>query len=187
MSRPNSKDRELREARPGGDSRGHVRPPVSAPAARRLSAVLLPRPRGRLWDADGNEMLDFMCAYGPNLLGYGDAAIDAAFSHQLDLGDAMTGPTGLMVELAEAMTAMVSHADWAMFCKNGSDATLMALMTARTHTRRATVILAKGAYHGAAPWCAQRPVGTIPPGQGRRGDVRLQRCGQPGGGGPRGG
>src|SRR5450432_2872281 len=121
------------------------------------------RGRGaRLWDADGNEMLDFMCAYGPNLLGYGDEEIDAAFTAQLDQGDAMTGPTGLMVELAEAMTMMVSHADWAMFCKNGSDATLMALMTARAHTRRGTVILAKGAYHGAAPWCAQQRVGTIP-------------------------
>jgi glutamate-1-semialdehyde 2,1-aminomutase len=162
MARPNSRDRELRERAeaviPGG-MYGHQ------------SVRLLPddypqffsRGKGaRLWDVDGNEVLDFMCAYGPNLFGYGDEGIDAAFTRRLAQGDAMTGPTGLMVELAEAMTAMVSHADWAMFCKNGSDATLMALMTARAHTRRKTVILAKGAYHGAAPWCAQRPAGTIP-------------------------
>ncbi len=60
------------------------------------------------------------------------------------------------------MTAMVSHADWAMFCKNGTDATPMALMVARAHTRRKTVILAKGAYHGAVPWCAPRPAGSSP-------------------------
>ncbi len=161
-TRPNSADSALRERAeaviPGG-MYGHQ------------SVRLLPddypqffsRGKGaRLWDADGNELLDFMCAYGPNLFGYGDAAIDAAFTDQLARGDAMTGPTGLMVELAEAMTAMVSHADWAMFCKNGADATLMALMVARAHTRRRTVILARGAYHGAAPWCAQRPAGTIP-------------------------
>jgi glutamate-1-semialdehyde 2,1-aminomutase len=161
MARPNSRDRELRERAeaviPGG-MYGHQ------------SVRLLPddypqffsRGKGaRLWDADGNEILDFMCAYGPNLFGYGDEGIDGAFTGQLARGDAMTGPTGLMVELAEAMTAMVSHADWAMFCKNGSDATLMALMTARAHTRRGTAILAKGAYHGAAPWCAQQRVGTI--------------------------
>jgi len=58
--------------------------------------------------------------------------------------------------------ALVAHADWAMFCKNGTDATTMALMTARAHTRRKTIVLAKGAYHGAAPWCTPRPRGTTP-------------------------
>jgi len=121
------------------------------------------RARGaRLWDVDGHELLDFMCAYGPNLLGYGDEKVDSAFLRQLDLGDTMTGPTALMVELAEAMTGMISHADWALFCKNGSDATQIALMTARAHTRRKTIILAKGAYHGAAPWCSLRPIGVVP-------------------------
>ncbi|MEO8927076.1 MAG: aminotransferase class III-fold pyridoxal phosphate-dependent enzyme [Caulobacteraceae bacterium] len=161
MARPNSQDRELRaraEAVIPGGMYGHQ------------SVRLLPddypqffsRGKGaRLWDADGHELLDFMCAYGPNLFGYGDADIDAAFTGQLAKGDTLTGPTALMVDLAEAMTAMVGHADWAMFCKNGADATLMALMVARAHTRRRTVILARGAYHGAAPWCALRPAGTI--------------------------
>ena len=162
MVRPNSEDRALRaraEAVIPGGMYGHQ------------STRLLPddypqffsRAKGaRLWDADGNELLDFMCAYGPNLLGYGDAAIDGAYIRQLTLGDTMTGPTGLMVDLAEALTAMVTHADWAMLCKNGADATLMALVAARTHTRRKTVILARGAYHGSAPWCALRGVGGTP-------------------------
>ncbi len=162
MTRPNSNDRALRERAeaviPGG-MYGHQ------------SVRLLPddfpqffsRAKGaRLWDVDGNELLDFMCAYGPNLMGYGDEAIEKAFIDQLRLGDAMTGPSPLMVELAETLTGMVSHADWAMFCKNGADATQMALMVARAQTRRKTVILAKGAYHGANPWCALRPAGVIP-------------------------
>jgi glutamate-1-semialdehyde 2,1-aminomutase len=66
-----------------------------------------------------------------------------------------------MVELAEALTRMVSHADWAIFCKNGTDATTMALTTARAHTRRRVVVRAKGAYHGALPWCTPRPAGVI--------------------------
>ena len=105
-------------------------------------------------DADGNRYLDFMCAYGPNLLGYADPEIDAAYVAQLRNGDCLTGPTALMVELAERFVAMVDHADWAMFCKNGTDATTMAL------TGRRTVILAKGAYHGAAPWCTPRHGGV---------------------------
>jgi glutamate-1-semialdehyde 2,1-aminomutase len=67
-----------------------------------------------------------------------------------------------MVTLAERMTALVEHAQWAMFCKNGTDATTMALVTARAHTRRKTVVLAKGAYHGAAPWCTPLTTGTTP-------------------------
>jgi glutamate-1-semialdehyde 2,1-aminomutase len=116
----------------------------------------------RLWDADGNELLDFMCAYGPNLMGYADEAIDEAYIRQMRQGDTMTGPTGLIVELAERFTAMVTHADWAIFCKNGGDATQIALMTARAHTRRKTIVRAKGAYHGASPWCATRPTGVTP-------------------------
>ena len=115
-----------------------------------------------IWDADGRRYLDLMCGYGPNLLGYGDAEIDGAYIDQLGRGDALTGPTALMVELAEAFTGMVAHADWAMFCKNGTDATSMAMVTARAHTRRRVIVLAKGAYHGAAPWCTPRPTGTTP-------------------------
>ena len=116
----------------------------------------------RLWDADGNEYLDFMCAYGPNLLGYADPEIDAAFTEQLARGDAMTGPSPLLVELAEQLVTMVAHAQWAMFCKNGTDATSMAVAVARAHTKRRKILLAKGAYHGAAAWCTPNPLGTLP-------------------------
>src|ERR1700742_2775613 len=161
MPASNSRDRELRERAeaviPGG-MYGHQ------------STALLPddypqffeRGEGaHIWDADGRRYLDFMCAYGPNLFGYANPQVDAAYVRQLGLGDTLTGPTALMVEMAEAMVAMVSHADWAMFCKNGTDATTMALVTARAHTRRKTVVRAKGAYHGAAPWCVPRPTGTL--------------------------
>jgi glutamate-1-semialdehyde 2,1-aminomutase len=115
-----------------------------------------------LWDVDGTRYLDLMCAYGPQLFGYAHETIDAAAITQMRRGDPLTGPTELMVTLAERMTAMVEHAQWAMFCKNGTDATTMALVTARAHTRRKTVVLAKGTYHGAAPWCTPRTNGTTP-------------------------
>jgi glutamate-1-semialdehyde 2,1-aminomutase len=115
-----------------------------------------------LWDVDGNRYLDLMCAYGPNLFGYAVKSIDDAAIAQMRLGDPLTGPTELMVQLAERMTGMVAHADWAMFCKNGTDATTMALMTARAQTKRKTIVLAKGAYHGAAPWSTPRLNGTTP-------------------------
>jgi glutamate-1-semialdehyde 2,1-aminomutase len=115
-----------------------------------------------LWDTDGNRYVDFLCGYGPNLFGYGHAAIDQAYVDQMKRGDTMTGPGPAMVELAEALTAQVSHADWAMFCKNGTDATTMAMMIARNFTQKKTIVLAKGAYHGAAPWCTPLKNGVTP-------------------------
>lgn len=115
-----------------------------------------------LWDVDGNRYVDFMCGYGPNLFGYGAETIDAAYAERMRAGDTMTGPGEAMVELAEAMVAQVAHADWAMFCKNGTDATTMAMMVARNHTGRKTIVLARGAYHGAAPWCTPLKKGVTP-------------------------
>jgi glutamate-1-semialdehyde 2,1-aminomutase len=114
-----------------------------------------------IWDADGNRYLDFMCAYGPNLLGYADQRVNEAAIAQMARGDTMTGPSPLLVDLAEAFVAMVSHADWAMFCKNGTDATTMAMTAARAETGKRTILVAQGAYHGAAPWCTPIPVGVV--------------------------
>jgi glutamate-1-semialdehyde 2,1-aminomutase len=57
---------------------------------------------------------------------------------------------------------MVAHARWAMFCKNGTDATSMAVAVARAHTRKREILVAKGAYHGADAWCTPNPAGTLP-------------------------
>ncbi len=114
-----------------------------------------------LWDVDGNRYLDLMCAYGPNLLGYGEPRVNAAAAAQLKLGDTMTGPSALMVRLAETLTSMVSHADWAMFCKNGTDATTMAMTAARAQTGKRRVLVAEHSYHGSAPWCTPVPRGVV--------------------------
>lgn len=116
----------------------------------------------RLWDADDNEYIDYMCAFGPNLLGYLHEPVEAAAAAQQALGDSMTGPSEIMVELAETMVGMVSHAEWALFCKNGTDATSAAIMVARAQTGRRKILYAKGAYHGAAAWCTPRLGGVLP-------------------------
>ncbi len=116
----------------------------------------------RLWDVSGREYLDFACAYGPNLLGYNHPAIEEAAQRQRALGDTLTGPSPVFVELAERLVAQVSHADWAMFAKNGTDTTTMAMTIARAQTGRRKVLVASGAYHGAAPWCSPFPAGTVP-------------------------
>ncbi|MCX2931967.1 aminotransferase class III-fold pyridoxal phosphate-dependent enzyme [Mycobacterium sp. CVI_P3] len=58
--------------------------------------------------------------------------------------------------------AGVEHADWAMFAKNGSDVTTLCLTIAMAHTKRATILVAEGAYHGALPWCNPDTTGVLP-------------------------
>jgi len=104
------------------------------------------------WDVDGNRFIDYMCAYGPNILGYNDPDVDAAAMEQIKRGNCMTTPSYKMVELAELMVDTVKSADWAFFAKNGGDVTTAAIMTARHHTRRKKIIFVAGFYHGVAPW-----------------------------------
>lgn len=115
---------------------------------------------GRVWDVDGNEYVDFMCSYGPIVLGHRHPKVEAAAAAQAQLADCQNGPAPVIVELSELLVETVDHADWAMFAKNGTDATTMCVTVARAATRKRKVLVAKGAYHGAAPWCTPLPTGT---------------------------
>lgn len=119
------------------------------------------RGRGsRIWDVDGNEYVDLMCSYGPIVLGHAHPKVDAAARAQQADADCQNGPSTVIVELAERLVERVAHADWAMFAKNGTDATTLCLMIARAGTRRRKVLVAEGAYHGSAPWCTPVAEGT---------------------------
>ena len=72
----------------------------------------------------------------------------------------MNGPGEAMVELAEKMVDTVAHADWVQFQKNGTDATTACVTIARAATKRRKVMVARGAYHGAVPWCSPSLVGV---------------------------
>lgn len=104
------------------------------------------------WDVDDNRYIDFMCSFGPMLLGHRNAAVEAAAQRQAQLGDALPGPSPRMVELAELFTTTITYADWAMFAKNGTDATSTAVRIARAATGRRKLLKATAAYHGANEW-----------------------------------
>lgn len=119
------------------------------------------RGRGsRVWDVDGREYIDFMCSFGPIVLGHAHPGVDAAAAAQQAEGDCFNGPSPRMVELADLLVDTVAHADWAMFAKNGTDATTLCLTIARAATGKRKVLVARGAYHGAAPWCTPLFPGT---------------------------
>lgn len=116
----------------------------------------------RIWDTDGNEYIDLMCSWGPVLLGHRHPRVEEAVAGQMALGDCLNGPPAAMVDLAERMVGMVRHSAWAMFMKNGTDATTASLTIARAATGRRKILVARRAYHGSAPWCTPGPLGTTP-------------------------
>lgn len=106
----------------------------------------------RFWDLDGNEFIDYMCGYGPNVLGYGDPDVAAAADVQARKEDTASVPSVALVDFAEVMVDTVASADWAFFAKNGGDVTTLAIMTARAATARRRIVFFSGYYHGVDPW-----------------------------------
>jgi glutamate-1-semialdehyde 2,1-aminomutase len=115
---------------------------------------------GILFDVDGNRYVDFMCSWGPNLLGHQHPEVEEAAERQRRMGDCLNGPAEVMVELAELVVETIAHADWTMFQKNGTDATTTCVTVARAATGKRKILVAKGAYHGAVPWCSPSLVGV---------------------------
>jgi glutamate-1-semialdehyde 2,1-aminomutase len=106
----------------------------------------------RFVDVDGNSFIDYMCAYGPMVLGYAHKKVDAAAAKEHKKGSCLSAPAPVMVELAEYLVDLVFGMDWAFFAKNGNDVTTYAVMVARAATGRKKVVAIKGGYHGVAPW-----------------------------------
>jgi glutamate-1-semialdehyde 2,1-aminomutase len=103
-------------------------------------------------DVDGNDFIDYMCAYGPMVLGYDNRAVHDAAARQSKLGDTLGCPSPLSIELAEKLTGMIEGADWAFFAKNGGDVVDYATMIARAATGRPLIVAIAGGYHGTVPW-----------------------------------
>src|SRR5580698_1717377 len=134
MTLSNSRDTELRARAsrvvPGG-MWGHQNVARIGPGYPQFFA----RAEGtRIWDVDGNEYTDFMCSWGPIILGHHAAQVEAAVRRQQAQGDCMNGPGEAMVELAEILVETIPHADWVQFQKNGTDATTIAVTIARAGT-----------------------------------------------------
>ncbi len=143
---------------PGGIY-GHTSPAAALPGAFPYYAE---RASGsRYWDVDGNEYIDYLCGYGPVVLGHQHPEVEAAAARQQARALCVNHPGEVMVELAEQLVAMVDFAAWAVFGKNGSDMTTWALQVARAHTGRRKILKVAGAYHGIDPWCTPGHAGLL--------------------------
>jgi len=135
---------------PGGIY-GHASPAVAVAGAFPYYAE---RARGcRYWDVDGNEYIDYLCGYGPMILGHQHPEVEEAAARQQRDALCLNHPGPVMVELAEHLVSLIDFSAWAVFGKNGSDMTTWALQVAREHTKRRKILKVTDAYHGIGAWC----------------------------------
>ncbi len=108
----------------------------------------------RISDVDGNEYIDYLCAYGPIILGYREEEVDQAVIAQIqNKGFCFSLTQPVQNTLAEKLRQHIPSAEMSIFVKTGSDATTLATRIARGCTGR-TKILRCG-YHGWHDWCVE--------------------------------
>jgi 3-aminobutanoyl-CoA transaminase len=114
----------------------------------------------RLIDLDGNEYIDFLCGYGPIILGYREEEVDEAVIRQIrDRGFCFTLTQIYQNQLAKKLRELVPCAQMSVFLKTGSDATTASIRIARAYTNRIKVM--RCGYHGWHDWCVEMK-GGIP-------------------------
>jgi len=114
----------------------------------------------RLTDVDGNEYIDFLCGYGPIILGYREEEVDEAVIKQIrDKGFCFTLTQRYQNQLAKKLRELIPSSEMSVFLKTGSDATTASIRIARAYTNRIKVM--RCGYHGWHDWCVEMK-GGIP-------------------------
>ncbi|MGE5138682.1 MAG: glutamate-1-semialdehyde 2,1-aminomutase [Rudaea sp.] len=109
-----------------------------------------------IYDADGNRLIDYVCSWGPLILGHAHPKVVAAVQAAAARGTSYGAPTALEIELAERITAAVPSIEMLRFVSSGTEATMSAIRVARAFTGRDRIIKFDGGYHGHADFLLAR-------------------------------
>ena len=130
---------------------GGVNSPVRAFRSVGGEPLIIERGEGQfLYDADGNQLLDFVCSWGAILLGHGNPGIAAAIAEQARRGTSFGVTTELEIELATLITRAIPGIEKIRFVSSGTEATMSAVRLARGVTKRDFILKFEGCYHGHA-------------------------------------
>jgi glutamate-1-semialdehyde 2,1-aminomutase len=130
---------------------GGVNSPVRAFRSVGGEPLIIERGSGQyLYDADGNELLDYVCSWGAMLLGHAHPAVTQAIAEQAQRGTSYGATTELEVELASLVTQAIPSIEKIRFVSSGTEATMSAVRLARGATRRDFILKFEGCYHGHA-------------------------------------
>jgi glutamate-1-semialdehyde 2,1-aminomutase len=130
---------------------GGVNSPVRAFKAVECDAPFIVRGQGaRIWDADGNEYIDYIGSWGPLILGHAEPnTVDAILSAVVN-GTSFGASTPSEADLAELVVEAFPTVERVRFVSSGTEATMSAIRLARAHTKRKYIIKFEGCYHGHA-------------------------------------
>ena len=130
---------------------GGVNSPVRAFRSVGGAPLVIERGSGQfLYDADGNELLDYVCSWGAMLLGHANPAVTQAIAEQAQRGTSYGATTELEVELATLITRAIPAIEKIRFVSSGTEATMSAVRLARGVTKRDFILKFEGCYHGHA-------------------------------------
>jgi glutamate-1-semialdehyde 2,1-aminomutase len=104
----------------------------------------------RVWDVDGNELIDYVGSWGPMILGHAHPAVVDAIQHAAARGTSYGAPNPHEVELGELIVGAMPSIERLRFVSSGTEAAMSAIRLARAATGRETIVKMAGGYHGHA-------------------------------------
>ncbi|MFC2005716.1 glutamate-1-semialdehyde 2,1-aminomutase [Chloroflexota bacterium] len=104
----------------------------------------------KIYDADGNEFIDYVCSWGPLILGHSHPQVVQALKQAVERGTSFGAPTELEITLAKIISSAIPSIEMVRFVNSGTEATMTALRLARAFTGRDKIIKFVGGYHGHA-------------------------------------
>src|SRR6267378_2888078 len=130
---------------------GGVNSPVRAFRSVGGEPLIIEKGSGQyLYDADGNQLLDYVCSWGAMLLGHAHPAVSAAIAEQARRGTSFGVTTELELQLATLITKVIPFIEKVRFVSSGTEASMSAVRLARGVTKRDLIIKFEGCYHGHA-------------------------------------
>ena len=137
---------QARKVIPGG-----VNSPVRACRSVGCDPLFIERAQGAsVYDVDGNEYIDFVCSWGPMILGHAHPQILAAISEAMQHGTSFGAPTPKEIELATMVVDALPSVEKVRFVSSGTEATMSAVRLARGYTGKKVIVKFDGCYHGHA-------------------------------------
>ncbi|HOZ86338.1 MAG TPA: glutamate-1-semialdehyde 2,1-aminomutase, partial [Bacteroidia bacterium] len=128
---------------------GGVNSPVRAFRSVGGSPLFIEKGKGsHIWDADGNEYIDYCCSWGPLILGHANDKVLNAVDHTMRKGTSFGAPTQLENQLAELILSNNKYLQKIRFVSSGTEAVMSAIRLARGFTHRNKILKFEGCYHG---------------------------------------
>jgi glutamate-1-semialdehyde 2,1-aminomutase len=130
---------------------GGVNSPVRAFRSVGGTPLFMKKGKGsHVWDADGNEYIDYCCSWGPLILGHANDAVLKQVSEVMQNGTSFGAPTELENQLAELIISNHKFVEKIRFVSSGTEAVMSAIRLARGYTKRNKIVKFEGCFHGHA-------------------------------------